>query len=109
MFCFTHGLSSTSVLFCPSIRGPKETSWSWSDVVSLLRLWPSDAGGGEGENINNHTHTQTCDAQGDDLLTNDGTTLCTVNIVCADLHPAIEVHLRERLHSHHRSWFTGFS
>ena len=33
-----------------------------------------------------------------DILTNDGATLRTVDIICADFHPAVEVHLRERLH-----------
>lgn len=30
------------------------------------------------------------------VLTDDGATLRTVNIVCADFHPAVEVHLSER-------------
>lgn len=29
------------------------------------------------------------------ILTNDGTLLCTVNILCADFHPTVEGHLSE--------------
>lgn len=45
VFCLAHVLSS--VLFCPSSRGPKETSWTWSDsdLASLRCLLPSDAAG----------------------------------------------------------------
>lgn len=32
------------------------------------------------------------------ILTNEGTTLRTVNIIRADFHPTIEVHLSERKH-----------
>lgn len=99
MFCLTHGLSSSSVLFCPSSSGPKETSWIWSDldIASLLCLSPSDAVVGEGKKFNNGTYSVQSETYCN-VLTNDGATLCTVNMICADFHPTVEVHLREGLH-----------
>lgn len=74
-------------------------SWTCSDseAASLFCLPPSDAVGGQ-LNIT-YTHTAPAVDQGETychVLTDDGATLRTFNIVCADFHPAVEVHLSER-------------
>lgn len=47
LLCVPHELWSTVVLFCSSSRGPKDTSWSYSDAASRLCLSLSDAVGAE--------------------------------------------------------------
>ena len=68
------------------------------NTASLLCLSPSDAVGGEANNEHKYTVHTVCKVK-DDILTNDGATLCTVNILCADFHPTVEIHLSETLHN----------
>lgn len=52
VLCFTHGLSSSSVLLYPGTSGPKDTSWTGLLPVdtSLLCRSPSEAVGAECNN-----------------------------------------------------------